>query len=77
MTEDIICTVCGHEVKGSSNQKTGRPKQYHEECRQLINAISLLQSRLEAFRVLNPKQEQKKMVRSSLWSLANSMNGKD
>ena len=72
--EDIICTVCGHKIDGSGNQKTGRPKQFHKECRELNNAFSLLQSRLEAFRALNPKADKKKMVRSSLWSLANSMN---
>lgn len=75
--ENIICTVCGHEVKGSGNQKTGRPKQFHKECRELNNAFSLLQSRLEAFKEMNPKNDKRKAVRSSLWSLANSMNGKD
>ena len=74
---DIICTVCGHPIKGSGDQKTGRPKQYHNECRQLNNAFSLLQNRLEAFRELNPKADKKKIIRSLLWSLANSMNGKD
>ncbi len=72
--EDVICTVCGHKIEGSGNQKTGRPKQFHQTCRELNNAFSLLQNRLEAYRALNPLKAQKKAIRSSLWSLANGMN---
>lgn len=75
--KDIVCRVCGHPVKGSAEQKTGRPKEIHKECRELNNAISLLQGRLETFRTLNPVTEKKKAIRSLLWSMANSMNGKD
>jgi len=73
---DVICRVCGLEIEGSGNQKIGRPKELHTGCRELNNAVSLLQNRLEAFRSTNPTQEKKKMIRSLLWSLANSMNGK-
>ncbi len=73
---NVICTVCGHEIEGSGDQKTGRPKQHHKECRELNNALSLLQNRLITFRAMNPSPKNKKKVRSSLWSLANSMNGK-
>lgn len=72
--EDVICTVCGHKIDGSGNQKTGRPKQFHKECRELNNAFSLLQSRLDAFKELSPEPEKRKRIRSALWSLANSMN---
>lgn len=74
--EDVTCTVCGHEIEGSGDQKTGRPRQYHEDCRKFLNAVSLLQNKLETFRAMNPTTEGKKKVRSLLWSLANSMNGK-
>lgn len=74
--KNVICTVCGLEINGSADQKTGRPKQFHKECRELNNAFTLLQNRLETFRAMNPTSEKKKTMRSSLWSLANSMNGK-
>lgn len=70
--KEIICIICGHPVKG--NQKTGRPKRFHKECRELKNAFSLLESRLETFRNMNPKKDKKKDIRGSLWSLANLMN---
>lgn len=72
--QDRICNVCGHKIEGSGSQKAGRPRELHKECRELNNAISLLQNRLEAFRELNPTQEKKKSIRSAFWSLANSMN---
>ena len=74
--KNVICRVCGHEIEGSGDQKTGRPRELHKECRELNNAISLLQNRLEVFRALNPTEKSKKMIRSSLWSMANSMNGR-
>ena len=74
--ENVTCLVCGLEIEGSANQKTGRPVQFHKECRELNNAISLLQSRLNTFREMNPTADGKKKIRSALWSLANSMNGK-
>lgn len=72
--KNTTCFVCGNEIENSGDQKTGRPKQFHKECRELNNAFSLLQSRLETFRAMNPEKEKKKKVRSSLWSLANGMN---
>lgn len=72
--EDITCTVCGLKIDGSGDQKTGRPREFHKECRELNNAFSLLQSRLDAFRDMNPEKENKKRIRSALWSLANGMN---
>jgi len=74
--KNTICFTCGHEIEGSGDQKTGRPKQLHKECRELNNAISLLQNRIETFKAMNPTVESKKKLRSALWSLANSMNGK-
>lgn len=74
--KNTVCFTCGLEIEGSADQKTGRPKQLHKGCRELNNAISLLQNRIETFRSMNPTNESKKKLRSSLWSLANSMNGK-
>ena len=74
--KNTICSVCGLEIEGSGKQKTGRPRQHHGECRQLNSAISLLQNKIEVFRAVNPTTESKKKIRSTLWSLANSMNGK-
>lgn len=72
--KDTICKTCGHEIKGSGSQKSGRPRELHKECRELNNAISLLQNRMEVFRDMNPTPEKRKRLRSALWSLANSMN---
>lgn len=72
--EDITCMTCGLKIDGSGKQKTGRPRQFHKRCRELNNAFSLLQSRLEIFRAMNPEKDNKKKVRSALWSLANGMN---
>lgn len=72
--EDTICMVCGREIEGSGSQKAGRPIQCHKECRELNNAFSLLQSRLEAFQDMNPTKEKRNRIRSALWSIANGMN---
>jgi len=71
---DTICTLCGNEIIGSGDQKTGRPAKLHPSCREFNNAISLLQNRLEAFRLIEPTKEKKKAIRSTFLSLANGMN---
>ena len=72
--DDTVCTVCGHKIEGSGAQKTGRPAQFHKPCRELNNALSLLQSRLGTYKVLNPSKEKKNMIRKALWSIANGLN---
>ena len=73
--QDVICPTCGKEILNSGNQKTGRPIQYHKACRELNNAISLLQSRLGAFKKINPTKEKRNQIRRVLWNAANGMNG--
>lgn len=74
---DVMCTVCGNTIPSSDGKKIGRPKQFHDECRELNNAFSLIQNRLEVFKTkMNPTREKKNRVRSTLWSMANGMNGK-
>ena len=74
--KNVICMTCGLEIEGSGDQKTGRPRQHHDDCRKLNNAISLLENRIETFRAMNPTTEKKKRLRSTLFSLTNLMNGK-
>lgn len=74
--DDVTCFLCGNTIEGSAKQKTGRPKQLHKECRELNNAFSLLNSRLDAFIEMNPSKEKKNKIRSSLWSIANGLNGR-
>lgn len=71
---DVICPTCGLEISNSADQKTGRPKQYHPECRMLNNAISLLMNRIISFKELNPTKEKKNQVRRILWNAANGLN---
>ena len=72
---DVICPTCGNKIKKSGEQKTGRPVQYHKKCRELNNAISLLQNRIESFKALDPSKEKRNQIRRVLWNAANGMNG--
>ena len=72
--DDVTCTVCGQQIKNSGQQKTGRPKQYHDECRKLLNAISLLQNRVVKFKAMSPTKEKKNQIRRILWNAANGLN---
>ena len=71
---DVICPTCGLEISNSGDQKTGRPKQYHPDCRMLNNAISLLQNRIATFKLKKPSKEKKNQIRRILWNAANGLN---
>lgn len=66
------CLVCGLEFKTEVKNAQGRPRQFHKECRELNNALNLLDSRFEKWRELNPTKEKKNMLRKSLWSMINT-----
>lgn len=74
LVDDITCTVCGNKIKDSGKQKTGRPRQNHDECRGLMNAISLLQNKLIGFKSNKPVKEKKNQIRRILWNAANGLN---
>ena len=71
---NIVCPTCGKEIQGSADQKTGRPKQYHKSCRELNNAVSLLQNRIISFKGIGPTKEKKNQLRRVLWNAANGLN---
>lgn len=71
---DTICTVCGLKIKNSSKQKTGRPRQYHDGCRKLLNAISLLENNVAEFKKQKPIKEKRNFLRGEIWRIANGLN---
>lgn len=68
----LICTVCGNSICESKIKKKGRPRQYHDECRQVLNAITLLDKKLGAFKRLKPTKEKRNSMRKNILSITNT-----
>lgn len=70
--KDVICPICGNPICNTKIKKKGRPRQYHDECRQVLNAITLLDKKLGHYKKLKPTKTGKAGIRRTLMSTINA-----
>lgn len=65
----VFCGICGRPVVGHTGP--GRPSSYHSDCRKLNQLLTWIDNLVPQ---IDFDKTHKKMLRSSLWSLANLVN---
>jgi hypothetical protein len=70
--QTINCPVCGKQVEQTGK---GRPREYHEKCRQFAKQLSWLENIISDPSMLPRTQHVKTLVKSNLTRLQNLTNG--
>jgi len=70
----LICSICGREIGQKTLKKTGRPRKFHDDCRKMQNAVSMLETHIVKFKKMKPLKVNKNTLRKHIWSITNQLN---
>lgn len=69
--ESIDCRICGGAIEQS--QGRGRPREYHPQCKEISDALGVLERELPTLREGLPA-EYRRRLKSRLFTLQNRLN---